>query len=260
MFQFNDMHRKYFYHYTNINSLKKIIETKSILFSNSFDSNDDSEIEYFKALCINNTKYNSIYSLLFVNLPAEGNNIVAYILSLCANSDNLTCWREYGDYGHGVCLRFDIEKLERLLGTTGVIHYSGEIIYKKNIQQQQLRMLDNKLIINTVESTSDNYKYAVSKALLFKHPINNVEKEYRITIIMSKDDATVINLDSISNFNKGNALSLYNIFDAIDEICLGPNVSLYEKKLIRDLLKIKNIKVKTKEKAFRIIKKARKAK
>lgn len=119
-----------FYHYTSISSLFQIIKNKSLLLSSVESLNDVEEASYsiddferdFKSLCkskSNDEFISFLYNEVFIPKCKEFRELASaeispFVFSLSRNKDNLAHWDRYGDYRKGVCIGFDISKLQQI--------------------------------------------------------------------------------------------------------------------------------------------------
>jgi hypothetical protein len=116
------------YHYTDLDSLSGIFQTRSLWLSKISTMNDTSEIglavHHFKR-CIEahakDSGRDEAEFLLHVSARLEGfrrTNIC--VASFCEEQDQLNQWRSYGADGRGIALGFKSERLEKLAHEHGL--------------------------------------------------------------------------------------------------------------------------------------------
>ncbi len=141
------------YHYTSIESLYKIVNSRSLRLSSSQYLNDSKEQKIIKEL-INLElldKESISYDINRINQIKDlfDENLELFIISFSKHRDLLSQWRGYADNSRGVSIGFNVDKLRQRL--IGLMPYStkGEeafrftmepVIYEKNVQCKKLRV------------------------------------------------------------------------------------------------------------------------
>ena len=200
------------YHYTNLEGLKKIVESKTLYFSNSAFLNDKQEFlkgsESFENIVSGRIENElekiskSILERLLVKI-SETKKSERYVSCFSIKADLLSQWRAYSNDGKGVCIAFDYNKLKKIFD--GI--ESFPIIYEDKIQIQIAKLvLDNSIefylknfkILNEFSvSDSDSelldiisieiYNQVSKYIGQFKHSAFDEEKEFRFEIRIDND-------------------------------------------------------------------------
>lgn len=103
-----DIQPKFLYHYTNLNSFYKIIQSTDLYLSSYINLNDESEIKY--GLDEINKVFND-YNIgdyfRFIEEFVLDNSI--YVISFCETYENDYLWKKYADLYKGLALGFNHE-------------------------------------------------------------------------------------------------------------------------------------------------------
>jgi hypothetical protein len=206
---------KILYHYTSIEGLIGIIESKSIWATNILYLNDASELDYAKALFeeqiinfqnkIGRSDY--LFDWFFKSSIEDiksisPNTYVFFICSFSERNDLLSQWRGYCPSGIGVSLGFKFNDLRKSL--KGYTFSIMPCIYKKNEQVSKINnLIENvydKFKFEMTQHQDNIYRIILNKSALefytefirmapgIKHPKFKEEKEWRIvTWIDTKD-------------------------------------------------------------------------
>lgn len=210
------------YHYTSVEGLKGIIESKSIRFTHYKFLNDPKEMNYFKE----SNNFNSTSEMLNLYLSVFD----PFILSFSEDSDSYSLWSNYTNH-YGLTIEFDIEKLRKLIELNFIsgkeklklTTIEGRILYDEKQQKAILHEINeknidifNSIVNDTLEenpeyqdlsleekvskiSTDSKFTKYLNKNYRFNHFINNcsylfnqnilfksnsfcIEKEYRFCI------------------------------------------------------------------------------
>ncbi|MGE4266418.1 MAG: DUF2971 domain-containing protein [Deferribacterales bacterium] len=207
---------KVLYHYTSINTLNNILESRSLHLSNIHSMNDSTELFYGQNLILdtlenNKSKYFFAESLkdYFMKYNKEDvairlknkkeNSYTFFVLSLTINPDNLTLWRLYGDNCKGCSIGILSENIDD---------------YSKHPKR------DNQ------------YNYSLSK------------KMYKVIYEKRKQSQIVVNyLNSILNFQQENMFSEDDLIQYYELISSSLNqiASVFKSKDYRDEREIRLI-------------------
>lgn len=213
--KFNNIVDKYYhtprllYHYTDVNGLVGIIETKNIWATDCRFFNDTSEIDYGiqlvrEVITDEMRQENSEQDLEFLERSRNLEEVLfqlfdIYIVCFCEDGDILSQWRGYGDLGDGYSIGVESEKIKCDKYRVGRVIYSREeqesII--KGILSEHLRLLKDyygeheKAVVDLViTDLSINFSVLVAQVIsLFKHPAFCEEKEWRLVYFLKKFDA-----------------------------------------------------------------------
>jgi hypothetical protein len=204
-------------HYTSIDAIKNIIQTKRLWLSNCQFLNDRKEIQYTIDLInevYNSTKKKQIFAELLDTLVSTASDIKnMFVLSLSYNNDNLTLWYNYArneGYNLGFNLTSLIEEFDKSQhGLFGIITHpgcaagevTGTVLYDK-VVYDKLKQLEY------LESILSNYELAIQNE-------TNARNLYNLRIL------TVHRLLICSLFFKDNAFSPENEFRIIVNIHTG---------------------------------------
>ncbi len=233
-----DIDKKIF-HYTSLDGLLGISESKSIWGTNSLFLNDSSELNYakdlFKEEVDNLRKTNSdfkkypaieksvgyIFLELFEKSISElfpSDKFGFYICSFSEESDLLSQWRGYCSKGTGVSLGFNLNRMLKWSQDNKFI--IRPCVYDENKQREQFKLLLINMAVDfnrVIGKSSDiekawnsnSKKFAaefllkfIEIAPLIKHPKFSEEKEWRVTV----------NLD---NYESSSAIKFRSGFDAV---------------------------------------------
>ena len=202
------------FHYTNDIGFHEIIKSGNLWMSDYTTLNDPSEIRYGLDVGILSLEdeckrrgspplLRSLARTFTTVASLETPNFVrAFVLSMCADSNDLTQWRSYGDNGRGYCLGFDTAILDHAFlkfsssyktsaGSFFVKYDSAELRYLLDTfssnAAEAVMALDRATLSQTVaalSAISTNLLFAaILTALHFKHPAYKSEQEYRYIIV-----------------------------------------------------------------------------
>lgn len=187
------------FHYTNFQVLKSILETKEIWFNNILYSNDSLELKYFYNVLVNyilkkydlpdsNVKRFFYDNLLKKKVSAVLDDIEKYsyfVFCLSNKNDDASQWFQYGDCGTGISMEIDLKELfcsmpEHLLNIQKVIYDEKRIIKKldnifKNDSAKEILYLSER-------QTIEIFKALSALAIKCKHKTFASECEGRVYI------------------------------------------------------------------------------
>ncbi len=188
------------YHYTNVNGLIGIIESKKIWATDSRFLNDFSEISYGVELVKDilddaiKKEESGIILKFLKECKSFDTNIKGlfeiYITCFCEDGNLLSQWRGYGDRGDGYSIGIEIEKIKRFEYQIGVVIYSKEeqkfimnsiIQYYSNILKEMLRQIGEEHAEGLITTFVQYCSFFLLKTIcMFKHPSFEEEKEWRL--------------------------------------------------------------------------------
>jgi hypothetical protein len=208
---------KLVYHYTSLQGLLGITESKAIRATNILYLNDASELDYSKSLFCEeiqhlrktNEKFkkhktldDSLGYFYLQSLEENMNTLFPskqfsfFVSSFSEESDLLSQWRGYGKNGSGFSLGFSLNKLQECIKKSKIVMY--QCIYKENDQRVAIRSLLKKTcdhFINEIGNSADKaaawdektkpiavafFLKFIQLAPLLKHPKFIEEKEWRV--------------------------------------------------------------------------------
>jgi len=245
------------YHYTGIDSLQKIVESKKLWASSIFHLNDASELRYAIDLLkkemnkhfknnqndelkkIVHNFYSLLDSISLANYDRNNQNYLsAFVFSLSEEKDLLSQWRGYALEGKGVSIGFNSQNInEKIIHQKLIL---AKCIYKKEERDSIISKLCNSLIkeFKTKKTVFSDYtsqeeaKYLLEKItriikifVFIKNEKFSEEKEWRIlwvfpevvNVEFREGDTTLIPYIKIDINNLDNPKSLFN------EIKIGPS-------------------------------------
>lgn len=249
------------YHYCDVSTFMKIVESKELWLSNAIKMNDSLETVWInhiieKALqSVEKPKYKEFIEQFIMHYNANQSSVRPYIFCLSADGDMLSQWRGYADDGRGIAIGFSTKQLniEMKLPYTGVnTNLSTGLfpcIYDENIQKELVNTSIKKGIAiydkdpqnpqNLGTSLIETAPQLRMFSFVFKNSSFAEEMEWRIIhtpmILAKENDFTYWGSNSEVFFrNKGNDIVSYfkyalkSIFntDLIPEIILGPKNSI----------------------------------
>ena len=169
------------YHYTNENSLNKILLNKNLLFGKLSRMNDINERQ--KEVYIDYRGESTFPSSSFPKILRELKHLGQ--ISLTKDSqrqrgfDIPAMWGHYADRGHGVCLVFDWGVMERIVGERG--------LYSKSIDYGELENPGELLYDSKTHGTAEEFLSKAKDVLFFRKSSDwEYEQEYRIIAIDSE--------------------------------------------------------------------------
>lgn len=181
------------YHYTSLDALYSILKNRELWLGNTAAMNDKSEIKEFysklKAQLIKNypNKEDSIKKL-FLDVTKKIDGKYPFAMSLSTWEDDAAQWERYADNGSGVCIKFDIPQLAKLLVdlpmAIGKVYYGVDI---SEICNNDLKMLsecfeisEDELDQDNIDSVESSLTNLINFAAKYKNKGFASECEYRI--------------------------------------------------------------------------------
>lgn len=174
----------YRYHYTNIESVVSILDSKCIWLMHYSKQNDSSEGQFILENIANKSRsYKDLIEVLTANF---------YLTSFSLYGNLLSQWRGYGDINIGFDyegMKSDLHKIENETGidiaTSGTLF--SECTYLSRYNESFEKILDDienrmKEIMKPNSLFPDQYQYLSIGATCFsvKHPSFREEQEYRV--------------------------------------------------------------------------------
>lgn len=201
------------YHYTNLEGLKGIINSRSIWFTHASTLNDPTELKYGKQLILNsiekvnsNIKDRNIKELLdglTTNISAFDTVLYhTYVACFCKSENLLSQWRSYAAQGGGYNLGLRFKTDTKFYHASDKSKEETHVILRKMIydveEQKQLVMDYISSITSSAEAylkkphpVSDGWGYIAAMEsvnilfdlmLSFKNPVFREENEWRLII------------------------------------------------------------------------------
>ena len=224
---------KTLYHYTDLHSLKSIVENQSFFCSNSAYLNDKKEYYYglelfkkeFEKIASNPENETSLKIVTAVLNELKEKNISNHFATCFSlEGDLLSQWRAYADDGKGIAIGLDRKKLiegfENIAsgfyieyGSTNQLELVNNLI--KTITDYYFENYDLILGLKSNEDVFKEIAQEINELLdkyigLFKHSSFEEEKEFRFE--MSTDKQFSTSLESISyRVGKNNLLVPYKV-------------------------------------------------
>lgn len=203
------------YHYCSIESFKKIIQNKTLKFTDIIKSNDKAEIvylweKYYKY--INDTsKNNAATSALKYEIRNQLEQTVFLVLCFTKEPDALHMWNRYAD--SGVCIGFDYDVLKKWSrkicyynplsgqlqnGATCTELMEVEYYDCQNIEEYVAHQCQG------VEFVTDAFQKVFLKAPFVKSDFWKMEEEIRmvIKIFMFNTDSNILEYVDNEHFSK----------------------------------------------------------
>ena len=256
------------YHFTKFDSLLKILKSGKIFFGNLKYANDPSEGLYpatviencLRDICESESEFRNIVAFFNIN-TISNENLNVYSISLTSVLSNIHMWMEYGDYARGVAIAFDVEKLLELLNKE-----TKEYLAFKPVQYDKQAVKD--LVEGIYRKNKQNNEFLeMEYAILALYPFlkdksYRTEKELRIAFVHSEPDTSPNSNEMLFGWDYGTRHYYLNVkllikSGVMKTICLGSNMTLYEKKILEDLLKALNINIRLKINLIPVSKKER---
>jgi hypothetical protein len=230
------------YHYTSINTLEKILENKTLRFTNIDNLNDSSEYKYgvnlLKLKVLQYEKEHNIFPT--INLEKFDYFMFSgklYSASFTENGDDLNFWNSYYvDKNNSVSIGFSKDKLTKCKFITNKCVYGDP--YPKMDDATYLwfkKLFDNVMLIHK----DKNYILITYQTAFIKQKCFESEREWR---------SISFPVGIISTFERHGKKCKYfdkNIdLESIEEIIIGPGGNQEENyNKVYNLLKNKNLKV-----------------
>lgn len=228
---------KTLYHYTTMDGLKGILESKSLWATKIHYLNDASELS--KALKIANNvlenllKNTSVKEDMHLEIQKMLMDIDSWrdinwcVASLCTNGDLLSQWRGYGSYGSAFSIGFDVGKLAQ-----SIVAYNYELHPCRYFDEKGYEREIEELIKSTLgsEKVRAFIGTLIKNASLMKLDCFIEENEWRITPFQPQPST-----DSHFNFRIGKSMIVPYFEIPIDKSSIievkigpGPNPKLVE--------------------------------
>lgn len=247
---------KLLYHYCSVDTFKKILENKTLRFSDVMKSNDSKEIvflweKYYKQIDSQASNKFAVRGLRFT-IEQQLNNTAYLSLCFSKDDDSLHIWNCYGD--GGIAIGFDVDKLKLWTKSICMHNYLDPSQPVENTSIAELREItyydsDNvndyvREVCKNAEFVTHNFNQIFKNAPFAKADFFKDEKEVRIiiTIFLSENGSNMldfvdsntgecmpsIKLESKSNEKFHHILFCDMPFDVsmIRSITIGPNCSL----------------------------------
>jgi len=240
-FKTNIQGMDFLYHYTDLNGILGIFNTKSLWASNAFFLNDSSEISY--GLNLSHDLFNNFYQSLksekakniLKNLYDDYSGFVLssnlFLVSFCEDGDLLSQWRGYALNSDGISLRFNLQVIRTL---PQINLY--KVVYNKDEQSKIVNFLFVLLedLMDYLEKTKTksflhyfNYWITIFTTIIltFKDNSFSEEKEWRLIY----NHNAVGNNKSIEYRIRNNYILPYikieklNLMNLISSILIGPS-------------------------------------
>ena len=224
---------KTLYHYTNLHSLKAIVENQSFFCSNSAYLNDTKEYNYglelftkaFKEITVENGNDTSSKIVKAILTGLEEKNISNHFATCFSlEGDLLSQWRAYADDGKGIAIGLDRKKLIdgfKNIATGFYIEYNAnnqfDLVNKliQTIIKYYLKHYDFLIDIDSEQDIFIEIANEINEIIdkyigHFKHNTFQEEKEFRFEMSVDKQFPT--SLDTISyRVGKNNLLIPYKV-------------------------------------------------
>lgn len=272
---FSKMNKKsdFFYHYTTLVPLLKIIDSKVIRFSDCKYLNDTSEldhglkkvrdllqkeIEKLKKSQLSREVYrNKLFKLLGGLSPIDPEFPSHYVFCLCEKIDLLSQWRGYSKDKCPIALKFRIERIGSIKKCPNTFLF--KVIYNEEKQDKIItKIVENFLQSNCTEKEDEEKLLFQTKlalfltAIYFKHHGFEEEQEWRFMYFCNpkKNKSRKIHFDN----SKELYLFPYVTFEfselfpkskgnAIKEITVGPQRHSLSKRSLSEYLELNNINI-----------------
>ena len=202
-----------YYHYTSLDSLFYIVDSKTFRLTSLKSSNDAKELFYKTDEFINDIskileetneqkckefleiiiKSIEIHNDVFLKLCKEKRN--SYALCLSEKRDNLTHWDRYAVGCTGVCIAFNVSALKVLIQRMAFeiigdgLFDVGKIIYSKNGREDFITRLILRVLV--LFETKSNYSQEKRNNIILDNGYLYAACTYRIVKIFSKVDSFI---------------------------------------------------------------------
>lgn len=249
------------YHYTSFSALKSILENKTLWLNNTFCCNDSEEIRYYLRQAINLIKQRFAEakgSLNSATIDEIYNNYVkdleekpAYVSCFSIDEDSAAQWDRYSNHGTGVCLKFSLKNLSKILPMGYKLDYIKYGLEDEGIRISEFiakNVLDNNNQAEAILNLDSSLRLLRYTACSIKHQSFASEKEIRLFV--GQDIFINANAKSKICYNiKNDTLSEYceldlnqickdnsiDFEDIITGITVGPNAKTTRELLMRYL-------------------------
>lgn len=244
--------KKLLYHYCSVSTFRKILENKTLRFSDVMKSNDSLEIrflweQYYKQIEKQSTNESAVATLKFI-MEQQLENTAFLTLCFSRKQDSLHMWNCYAD--EGINIGFDLGKLKkwikliRLHNDTDFPN-AASIAELKNIKYYNSNKVSEYVenICKDAEFSTDGFDDIFKQAPFSKSDFFKDEQETRIMIPVFISDFKSNELDYVDKNGRNiSSIKLQSIttekfqhkmicdipFDMsmISSITIGPNCSL----------------------------------
>lgn len=183
------------YHYTDFSAFDGIIRCAELRLNNILNMNDAAEMRLFmNGICdavtarlANDGEKEKLSetSSFFKNELAKEFHYSAYAACFSKYRDDAAQWDRYGHFGQGVCIAFNEELMEQMIG--GAV-FLKEVFYQENMQEHHLVDAFYQLIKNADDFHKEQPELlhlmneAWVQSAAFKHPSFSSEREFRLVV------------------------------------------------------------------------------
>ncbi len=183
------------YHYTTGETLKKIIESHSLLVGSVYHMNDAKEYIYLRNPLFNEftnrlkeTREDSLlYKILhsLTNILSADRVFQCYVFCMSSEGDLLSQWRAYGSNGHGYSIGFEINGLDEKFDNVTTLDKVGYRDEQSVLKSAETIVKDiTRGINNLADSPTGN---SISEQII-KHHTENAIKSIESIIGFIKHD------------------------------------------------------------------------
>lgn len=224
----------YFYHYTNVDALKKILKGHNLKFSNlDRYTNDKSEGKYLD-------KYlDSFLNVNIENCKEINSNQDIYSFSLSCQEDDVAQWARYAKY-EGVCLVFSCKALFQYINVyLKKAKGSFFVCPLKYTKFEKIPTRDMAAEISLYNLLNIGYSSYNQLRFMFKHISFESEREYRLYFCNDKTKNFIDELEIFSFTSDGSLmmdLGQKEFPNIITNIIFGPKTAEKDKTEIKNLL------------------------
>ena len=141
------------YHYTSIKSFISMLKTKQLWLSSTGSMNDKKEIISFVEMIegeLREYKRIDFFRKVYEEIPRK----YQYAMSLSTERDDAAQWERYGDLARGLCIGFDVKKLEECLWD------NKNIIFNRVYYDQNIINNENYKVVKNYFETGFCYPYS----------------------------------------------------------------------------------------------------
>lgn len=238
------MNSQYLYHYTNLNTLMKVIETGILWATDYRFLNDSSELDYaIKTIKNHAIDLDADHTLFSETLASYGigdsetflttvsklssiDVLPAFITSFSEKGDLLSQWRGYSQFGQGVSIEFDREKLSESFYKNDNPMFSkfGKCLYDVRTVHEQFQTKAIATMANLHKTPDLEYlhNFIFSQWLPFiKNPAFEEEIEWR-AVIFKPANWQVFYRMGVYSLIPYYEIKLPDISQLITKVILGP--------------------------------------